>query len=190
MGWLWILKTNCCRLIVSHQPSACLLYIHQASLWSSSLPPACTSLLPIQEENPAFIPRVFSTHLHLCGGSPACSLLSVQIPPLRPLQTRTGSQPWYDLTPTMDLSYLTPGALLSSCTSSRSAALSDLLCIFSSTLSNVMPVALLCCSLIVPGFKNVSLYVPGLADQLHPPKTFHFLCLFGLIWFVGMHTNM
>lgn len=79
----------------------------------------------MQEENPAFIPLVFSTDLHLCG-------LSVQIPTIAvhgdfwprlstspsPLQTRTGSQPWYNLTPTMNLSYLNPGALLSSCTSS------------------------------------------------------------------------
>lgn len=148
-------------------------------------------ILPIQEETPAFIPRVFSTYLHLCGGSPAGSLLSVQIPTIAVMETSVwphlstsvpckrgrahspdiiSPPPWTCLTWPQVPCYPHGQPHAPSRAFSRS--------FWPSLYFFINTVALLCCSPIVPGFKNLSLHVHGMADQLHPPKTFHFLCLY------------
>lgn len=185
-----------------------LLYIHQSSLWSSSLPPACTIpplhvlLSPRKKTQHSFLLSLAHTSTFVGSRLPApCSQYRSQL--LQSMETsdlicRPLRHPHHE---PVVMHFL-------SCVFSRSTALSDLLCIFSSTLSNVTPVALSlrmnpgCCSLIVPGFKNVFLYVHGMADQLHPyscahhpPKTFHFcVCVFvfaelNMIWFVGVYTQ-
>lgn len=93
----------------------------------------------------------------------------------------------------MNLSYLTPGALLSSCTSSlvRSLDLSDLLCIFSSTLWR--------CSaahrLFLDSKTCPYMFMVWLISFIHPKPFISCVCIWivsaelNMIWFVGMHTQ-